>query len=82
MRQTSGGVEHRIGVYRKAVDLDGGEFFLVVEQDLFYRADQAPGTDMFFVGALGEEGEGLIGKFDIDSIGAKIALFGPASNPA
>ena len=31
---------------------------------------------MFGVGALGEQGESLVGKFDLNAIGAEVALFG------
>ena len=34
VRQAGGRVEYGIGVYGEAVDVAGGEFFLVVDQDV------------------------------------------------
>ena len=69
-------VEDGIGPNGKALDADGRELLFVIEQYLFNGADQASGPNVLGVGALGQQGEGFVGKFDLNVISAEVALFG------
>ena len=74
VRQTAGRIVYGICLYGETVDIDGGELFLIVEQNFFDRGDQTAGADVFLVGAFRQQSQGFVGEFDLNTIGSEIAL--------